>query len=70
VGYALCEKVIRYGKVSGSVLLNNLNATYLADTLGILGEVEGFKFITEVNKLRESRILEVGLYGWGTNIMG
>jgi len=42
----------------------------LADTLGILGEVEGFKFITEVNKLRESRILEVGLYGWGTNIMG
>lgn len=70
MGYALCEKVIKYGKVSGSVLLSNLNATYLADTLGILGEVEGFKFITEVNKLRESRILEVGLYGWGTNIMG
>jgi hypothetical protein len=50
--------------------LSNLNIDFLKDTLGILGEVEGLKFITEVNKVKEAKVLEVALYGWGSNIMG
>ena len=52
--YAEQEKIIKYSKVSGSTLLQNLNVAYLSDTLGILGEVEGFKFITEVKKVKEA----------------
>lgn len=54
-----CENIVKYGKVSGAVLMQNLNFDYLSDTLGITGETEAFKFITEVKKVEHSEILGV-----------
>jgi len=38
--------------------------------MGIIGENEQLKFQSEVNKVKESKILEVSLYGWGLNTSG
>ena len=70
VGYEMCSNIIRFAKVSGEILLQNLNNDYLRDTMGIIGEVEGFKFISEVNKVKDSKVVDVALFGWGTNFMG
>jgi hypothetical protein len=42
----------------------------LYETLGIFGENEQLKFTTEFNKVRESKVLEVQLFGWGSNALG
>ncbi len=47
-----------------------MGAKFLIETLGIIGENEKIKFTTECNKVKDSKVLEVALYGWGTNIMG
>lgn len=42
----------------------------MISTLGIIGENEQTKLKTEVIKVQKSKVLEVQLYGWGSNILG
>ena len=70
IGFGECSNVIKFGKIDGRKLQESLSNSFLSETLGIIGENEQIKFMTECNKVKNSKVLEVSLYGWGTNIMG
>lgn len=47
-----------------------MSPSFLSETLGVIGKNEQLKFTSECHKVKESKHLEVAVYGWGTNIMG
>jgi len=59
IGFGECANVIKFGKINGDKLQNSLSSSFLSETLGIIGENEQIKFITECNKVTKSKILEV-----------
>ena len=63
-----CKNVIKYGKITGSKLLAELDKEFMIGTLGIIGENEQMKFKTEIDMITSQKVLSVQLYGWGQNV--
>ena len=62
--------MVKYGKITGSMFEQQLSREFMISTLGIIGENEQTKLKTEVIRVQKAKVLEVQLYGWGSNILG
>jgi hypothetical protein len=49
--------VIKYSKITGAKLLEDLSPEFLGETLGIIGDNEHMKFRTEIDKVTKSKVL-------------
>lgn len=67
VGFPECENVIKFGKIDGAKLTQEvaLGDEFMFGTLGILTELEKAKFRTEFVLAESIKVKEVSVYGWG-----
>lgn len=67
VGFPECENVIKFGKIDGAKLTQEmaLGDEFMFGILGILTELEKAKFRTEFVLAESIKVKEVSVYGWG-----
>jgi len=69
VGFAECQKIVFYQKITGAKLASS-GYDFMRDVLGITDENQCAKLKGEIDKVRSSCIEDGGLYGWGNNKHG
>jgi hypothetical protein len=69
IGFGDCANVVKYSKITGAVI-EGADDDFLADTLGIMQEVERDKFRFELGRVLSRQIGTAKIHGWGNNKFG
>eukprot|EP00347_Sterkiella_histriomuscorum_P002508 403367880 len=69
IGLSGCCNIIKFKKIDGEQILK-ADEEFLNDTLGMICQFEQSKFKYEISKVKEVKIGNQTLYGWGQNSFG
>ncbi|CDW91727.1 xpg i-region family protein [Stylonychia lemnae] len=69
IGLNGCCNIVKYKNIDGQQI-QIADTEFLNDTLGIICQFEQSKFRYEISKIKEGKVGEHTLYGWGSNQLG
>jgi len=71
IGFEGLNNCIKFGKITGDMIMNAEDQEkFFNDVMGIDVKADVVKINSEIKKILDPTVVEVGLYGWGSNFDG